>query len=170
MFRLAPWLRSTPASRSFAMISCGACRFLFIESSCPFGLSDSHINWYNGRAPSERGSAALCSGQLETTGGSGSCHPRRRKNGFPRLNSFIKSTGSSSPNNGKEGTFHLPVLLFSGSRAYEAAGIHVSLSLVLVEAAAYIPTRSGRRLLGFVVVGFQISQHGTPIPGCAFLT
>src|SRR5437016_9310347 len=28
------------------MISCGVCRFLFIESSCPRGLSDSHISWY----------------------------------------------------------------------------------------------------------------------------
>src|SRR5947207_628468 len=31
------------------MISCGVCRFLFIESSCPRGLSDSHISWYSFR-------------------------------------------------------------------------------------------------------------------------
>ena len=28
---------------------CGVCRFLFIESSCPLGQSDSHISWYNCR-------------------------------------------------------------------------------------------------------------------------
>ncbi len=39
-------LRSTSASRSFAMISCGVCRFLFIESSRPLGPLDSHISWY----------------------------------------------------------------------------------------------------------------------------
>src|SRR6266436_856803 len=28
------------------MISCGVCRFLFIESSRPLGPLDSHISWY----------------------------------------------------------------------------------------------------------------------------
>src|SRR5213595_3234643 len=51
---VAPWFSSTSASRSFTMISCGVCRFLFIESSCPRGLSDSHISWYSFRGSGHR--------------------------------------------------------------------------------------------------------------------
>src|SRR5260370_14649747 len=51
---VAPWLRSTSASRSVAMISCGVCRFLFIEASRPLGPLDSHISWYIWRGSGQR--------------------------------------------------------------------------------------------------------------------
>src|SRR5713101_7040941 len=53
-FRVAPFAaqmlhRPSLARRAyqfFRLISCGACRFLFIESSRPLGPLDSHISWY----------------------------------------------------------------------------------------------------------------------------